>query len=320
MLDAAARFMREHDDILFIAHVSPDGDTLGSCLALMLMMEQMQKRAQIVCEEPVPAIYRFLPGAERVLPPAGARQTEAVVCVDCADAARAGDCRVFFDRAAYSFNIDHHGTNRAYAQGNFVKAAAATGELVYALLERLELELTPDIAACLFAAIATDTGNFAYSNTTPDTFRISAALLETGIDLPELNRRLFRTLPYRKVKLLGLAITKTRLYLDGRLGMAAVTQADLRDCGASGEDAEGIIDSIRDIDTVELAVLLRESTDGRIRASLRAKTHIAVDRIAAAFGGGGHRFAAGCTLDAPIETACARLKEAAEAVLRSAEA
>ena len=319
MVDAAARFIREHDDILFIAHISPDGDTLGSCLALYQIACQMNKHAQVVCEERVPAIYRFLPEADRVLLPRDARQAEAVMCVDCADIARAGICATFFHTAAATFNIDHHDTNQAYADGNFIRMSAATGELVYQLLLELQLDLTESIASCIFTAISTDTGNFAYSNTTSDTFRIAASLTDAGIDVSYLNRCLFRTIPFRKIKLLGRALANLMLYHNGRLGMATLTQADMIDCGASGEDAEGIIDSIRDIDTVEIALLIRESPDDRIRVSMRGKSIANVGDIALALGGGGHRFSAGCTLDGPLQTAVARVREAAEIVLTNAK-
>ncbi len=320
MLNDAVRFLRAHDDFLLISHVSPDGDTLGSGLAMYAALTQLGKRAQIVCEEPVPHIYRFLPNAGQVTLPSGARNTEAVVCIDCADIARTGDCKPLFDAAGYTLNIDHHGTNNRYAQNNFVQKAGATGELVYEILLRLKVRLTTDIASCLYAALTTDTGNFAYSNTTPDTLRIAAELLESGIDLPYLNRALFRTVPFHKTKLLGLAITKTQLYEHGRIGMSTLTQSDLRECSATGEDAEGIIDTIRDIDTVEIAALLRESSDGQIRVSLRGKSAADVSQIAVASGGGGHRLAAGCTLTGPITEAAERILSAAIAVLHGADA
>jgi len=319
MLDAAVRFVKEHDDILFIAHVSPDGDTLGSCLALYQMALQLNKTAQVVCEDSVPFIYRFLPKVEQVRLPQDTRQAEAVMCVDCADTARMGSCEQFFRSAKATFNIDHHDTNHAYADGNYVEISAATGELVYRLLRELKLCLSEDIACCIFAAISTDTGNFSYSNTTSDTFRIAAELSETGIDVSYMNRCLFRTIPFRKIKLLGCALANLTLSCEGRLGMATLTQEDMHDCGASGEDAEGIIDSIRDIDTVEIALLLRESSDARIRVSMRGKSTANVGDIALAFGGGGHRFSAGCTLDAPLHAAAALMREAAEAVLTDAE-
>ena len=319
MLNDAVRFIRAHDDFLLISHVSPDGDTLGSGLALYAALVQLGKRAQLVCEEPVPHIYRFLPNAGQVALPTSARQTDAVICIDCADIARTGRCRPLFDAAGYTLNVDHHGTNNRYAQNNFVQKAGATGELIYEILLRLKVSLTKDIASCLYAALTTDTGNFAYSDTTPDTLRIAAELLEAGIDLPYLNRALFRTVPLHKTKLLGVAITKTQLFEHGRIGMSALTQADMKSCNATGEDAEGIIDTIRDIDTVEIAALLRESSDGLIRVSLRGKSAADVSQIAVASGGGGHRLAAGCTLAGPIEDAYERILSAALLTLHGAD-
>jgi len=265
----------------------------------------------------VPAIYRFLPFSDQLVPPDKARPVEAVVCVDCADIARAGTCEPLFRSAMYTLNIDHHGTNDRYAEDNFVQRAGATGELVYNVLVSLKVSITKNIASCLYAAITTDTGNFSYSNTTPDTLRIAAELLDVGIDLPYLNRCLFRTVPYHKIRLRALAVLKARLFEHGRVGITCITQEDMRACGATGEDAEGIIDQIRDIDTVEVAALLRESTDGLIRVSLRGKSSADVSRIATRFAGGGHRLAAGCTLEPPMEAAEEKILSAAMELLHA---
>ncbi len=319
MLMNAVRFIRAHDDIVLICHVSPDGDTLGSAFALYAAIRQLGKRAQIVCEDAVPQIYRFLPFCGQVLRPEEARRTEAVICVDCADLARTGKCRPIFENAVSTLNVDHHGTNNGYARDNYVQKAGATGELVFGILTALKINLTKDIAGCLYAALTTDTGNFSYSNTTPDTLRIAAELLETGIDLPYLNRALFRTVPFHKTRLHGLAVMKTRLFEHGCVGIAMLTREDMESCGATGEDVEGIIDTIRDIDTVEIAALLRESDDGMVRVSLRGKSSADVSQIAVSFGGGGHRLAAGCTMQPPIADAAERIRKAARMVLRGAD-
>ena len=315
MLQDAVRFLRTYDDILLIAHVSPDGDTLGSSFALYGALLELGKRAQVVCEDPVPAIYRFLPYSDQLIPPEQAKPAEAVVCVDCADVARAGRCEPLFRAAKATLNIDHHGTNDRYADENFVQKAGATGELVYNVLVSLKVSLNKNIASCLYAAITTDTGNFSYSNTTPDTLRIAAELLDVGIDLPYLNQRLFRTVPYHKMRLHALAVTKAQLYEYGRIGISTLTLEDIASCGATGEDTEGIIDAIRDIDTVEVAALLRESEDGQVRVSLRGKTSADVSCIATKFGGGGHKLAAGCTLKPPIEEAAKQILESAKELL-----
>lgn len=316
MIADAVRFFGAQDDILLIAHVSPDGDTLGSSFALYGVLSGLGKRVQIVCEDPVPAIYRFLPFSDKTIKPEQARPAAAAVSVDCADLMRTGTAEPLFAAAKDTLNIDHHGTNDRYAANNYVRKAGATGELVYGVLTALGVPIGRDVATCLYAAISTDTGNFSYDNTTPDTLRIAAELLETGFDLPELNRRLFRTVPFRKLKLQALAVTKAQLSEGGRVGVTALTKADVESCGASAEDTEGIIDSIRDIDTVEIAAMLREGDDGKIRVSLRGKTCADVSKIAAVYGGGGHRLAAGCTLEPPIKQAAEQITARAAALLR----
>ena len=317
MLGAAAAFIRAHEDFMLIAHVSPDGDTLGSCLALRLALQALRKTVQVVCEDPVPVIYRFLPGVEAVVRPQEARQAEAVITVDCADRARTGEAALYLDAAA-TLNIDHHETNTGYCADNYVEHVAATGELIYQLFPALGVPLDQAAAECLYTALITDTGNLSYSNTTPDTLRITAELLETGIDLPELNRAIYRTVPYPKVKLLGCVIRNMTLYGGGRIGFSFVTLDDLHESGASAEDTEGAIDFIRDIDTVELAALLRDCEDGTVRVSLRGKRSADVSRIAKAFGGGGHRLAAGCTIHAELAKACKETLLQAEALLAEA--
>ncbi len=317
---SAAQFIQAHSDFLLIAHMSPDGDTIGSCLALHEGLLQLGKTVQTVCEDDVPQIYRFLPNAAWIVPPVQARQSEAVICVDCGALSRAGKCESFFSAAKYTLNIDHHSTNDRFAQDNLVSFVAATGEIICDLLKTLGVTITVDMASNLYAALTTDTGNFAYSNTTPETLRIAANLLETGIDLPYLNRMLFRTIPYHKMRLRALAVMKTELSEYGRLGMSVLTVDDLASINAKPEDVEGIIDSIRDIDTVEIAALLRECANGTVRVALRGKSKVDVSVIALQFDGGGHRLAAGCTLQGPVGDAyetirllCARELAASEA-------
>lgn len=315
MIDRAVRFLQQHDDLILIAHISPDGDTLGSSLALFCGLKQLGKRVQVACADPVPPAYRFCPQAEAVQLPQALRQTDAVVTVDCADKLRTGTCAPLFERAKYTLNIDHHGTNRGFAQENWVMHAGATGELVYRILEQLSVTVDVEIASLLYVALASDTGNFAYSNTSPDTFRIAAKLLERGIDLPELNRRLFRTKPYRKLLLQSRAVGNCMLHAEGRIAISTLTLADLAACGAGTEDSEGLIDNLRDIDTVEIAALLHEENDGSVRVSLRGKRTADVGRIAVRFGGGGHRLAAGCTMYVPIAQAAGEVLSAALEIL-----
>ena len=237
----------------------------------------------------------------------------AAVAVDCADRLRTGACAALFERAAHTLNIDHHGTNAGFAQVNWVERAGATGELIYRLLLRLLGGIDRETASLLYVALATDTGNFSYSNASPETFRTAAALLECGIDLPELNRRLFRTVPYRKRLLEARAVSRCALHEGGRIALAALSLADFAACGADAADAEGLID------LVEIAALRREQPAGGVHVSLRGKRAADVSRIAVRFGGGGHRLAAGCVLEQPLDAAAQAILEAARAALPAAQ-
>jgi len=272
ILKSIAEHLRKEDGFTIITHESPDGDTLGSSLALFHALRKLDKSAEVVCCDPVPKNYLFLPGSEEVRLPQDAQRYPNVIAVDCADKLRMGNAGAFFINAKSSVNIDHHGTNDHYAELNDVSPeCAATGERMYRLLTLLIGELDTTIATCLYTALMTDTGNFSYSNTTPDTLYTAAKLLEYHVDHATLNRRIYRSNPFRKVKLQGKAIEHMELFCNGKLAVTVLTQADMESCGATSEDTEGIVDIVRDIDTVEVAMFFKESSKGGYRVSLRSK-------------------------------------------------
>ena len=317
-MDSAVKdFLLQHDDFVFISHISPDGDTLGSSLALYMGLTALGKRVQLVCCQPVPQIYRFCPGAERFLLSAEAVPAAYAVAIDCGDTDRLGDAEPLFAAAKGTLVIDHHATNTGFGDINRVEQCGATGELIYLLLRELGVEITANIATCLYVAIAADTGNFSYSNTTERSFHIAGALLESGFDMAETNRNLFRTHPRRHVLLQAELVRAARFYRDGALVIACATLDMMARCGATGADMEGLIDDLRDIDTVEIAMTLREEEDGAVRVSLRGKKYADVASIALLFDGGGHRLSAGCTFHIPMEEAAEQLRLVAEAQLET---
>ncbi len=310
-LGCAVTFIQSHQSFYLAAHQSPDGDTLGSCLALRAALRTLGKEATVVCPDAVPAYLQFLDGAKDVIgtdaiePP-----KDAVIYIDCGDHKRTGHLRTALESAPWQFCIDHHGTNpRESKDGDWVEEVSATGELILKLLKALRVPIDRGIATALYTAISTDTGNFSYSNTTPEAFRAAADLLGCGINLPELNRVLFREKPLRKVKLIAYTLAHMELSEDGRLNLCAIPESAIEACGASKEDCEGLIDCLRDIDTVEAACVLRES-DGTVRVSMRSKRFCNVAEIAGRFGGGGHVRAAGCTLELPLDEAVRVMREA----------
>ena len=309
MLTDAVRFLREHDHFLLIAHVAPDGDTLGSCFALKLLLEQLGKKAWVVCEDPMPHLYAFLPGADQVLPPDAPLDAEAFVAVDCADIGRTGRqwSRV---GEKQSLCIDHHITNLGFAQVNYIEDCAATGELVALLYEAFDQPISPEAGACLYTAIATDTGNFAYSSVTPRTFALMGKVMESGFDLPECNRLLFRNQRLQKLRMTARTVENAKLYRNGQVVVATLSRAETEAVGGLKADAEGIIDSLRDVETVQVACFLREEGENEVKLSLRAKDRVDCAALARAYGGGGHLRAAGATLHMPLSEAEAQVTKA----------
>ena len=302
MISDAARFLREHTDFLLIAHVAPDGDTLGSCLALQRLLAQMGKQARVVCDDPVPHLYAFLPGADEVLSGDAAGDAEALVAVDCADVGRTGKQ---WQRAGEkpTLCIDHHITNPAFAQVNYIEDCAATGELICLLYEAFGEPISPEAGVCLYAAIATDTGNFAYSSVTPRTFSLMGKVMESGFDLPECNRLLYRNERLQKLRMTARTVENARFYRDGQVVVGTLTKAEMEAVGGVKADCDGIIDRLRDVETVVVACFLREEGENEIKLSLRAKDGVDCAALARTYGGGGHVRAAGATLYTTLRTA-----------------
>ena len=306
--------------IALCGHVSPDGDCVGSMLALALALRARGRDVACFCAAPVPDNLLFLPGAAYVMGPeeAAAWRGDLAVPVDCGDAERMGGCACILKQAARTAQIDHHGTNPDYTELSWIEECPATAILINRILLLLDVKLTKEIAMCLYAALSTDTGNFAYGNTTPEAFRVGADLLEAGIPLAEMNRTLFRARPAAQLALIGRAIGNIQYAAGGRAAVTTLSLGDFEACGAENQHAEPVIDFVRDVIGVGIAVFGRETPEGTARFSLRANGDLRVDRIAAALGGGGHAQAAGCTLPLPLDRAAARVLEAVEKELTGA--
>ena len=311
VLAAIARLIAENNDFTLIMHVSPDGDSIGSACALRLALIKLGKRVQAVCDGDVPRIYRFLEGAGDIIKPHEARITGAAIAVDCADEGRMGAAGEIFARAEHTASIDHHVTNTMFARHNAVDAhAAAAAEVMKRLIERLDVDFGADIATCLFCGLVTDTGNFAYSNTTPDTLFAAGELLRRGADNALINRAVYRSAPVSKRRMLGLGLIKAEYLHGGRVAVCTLTRADFERFNARDEDCEGIIDNLRDVENVEIAMLIREKGPNVYKVSMRAKEYANVCAVAERYGGGGHRLAAGCTVRGELASLTAELTEA----------
>ena len=307
-----AEMIRAAGKIALTCHVHPDGDTLGSALALALAAGKMGKTVHVFCDDPVPQVLRMMQGSGAVMTPDQADDAyDLLIAVDTADEKRMGACFGLIERAKATAQVDHHGTNPAYMQENDVDpAASATALLVYELIGALGAALDRDIATCLYVAIATDTGNLSFSNTTPEAFCVMGELLACGVPLSELNRVLFRQRTAAQIGVLSCALDSLKYLGNGSITMMTLTQAEQQRFGARGEDAEGIVNFGVDIEGVGMTAFLREMENGAVKVSMRAVEPHTVDQIARRFGGGGHTQAAGCTMGCTMDEAVTQLEQA----------
>jgi phosphoesterase RecJ-like protein len=297
--------------VLAVGHENPDADTLGASLAVVRIVEALGGRADPVCTDPVPALYDFLPGVERVrTDPDPAVDYDLLVVSDCGTLDRVGAVR---DRHPDLFArlprvvIDHHASNDASGPTDWIDpAAAATCEMVALLARRLDLDLGLDdgaLAAALIGGIVMDTATFAHPNATPRTLAVSAALVAAGAPLSDISRRLYRTKPTAQLRLFGRVLDRLEASDDGRVVWSWLLDADLAATGTEPPHSEGIIDLLAQADRAEVAILFKEAA-GATRISVRTRPGgVDATVLTGTFGGGGHARAAGATVPLPVEAA-----------------
>ena len=289
------------DTILISVHKSPDGDALGSQLALMRALEKLNKSVTAHNLDPVPEIYRFLPGSVKIKTgsPAEGRY-DALVVLD-SEPNRTG----LFDGSYPSdtlIDIDHHITNELEWKLSWLDPdASATGEMVYRLIKGLGVTIDRDIALCLYTAIFADTGSFRYSNTSPASMRISAELIEAGADPWLVTENVYESYAYRRLKLLGNVLADLERSEDGRIAWVAVTSNLYQLTGSTAEDTENFVNFVRSVKGVEVAVLFRQTAAAQYKISMRSKGRVDLSGLARSLGGGGHKNAAGCVLSGTLE-------------------
>ena len=318
-IEELARWLSAQDDIALLGHVSPDGDSTGSNLGLWHALRAMGKRAVVCLPGGVPKLYRDLPGAAAVADPGDPLPfaPKAALSIDVSDFERLGEKGMaLFERCPRRAALDHHGTNPGFGELMVLDGdAAASGEMVVALIEALGAKLSREAAECLFVAISTDCGQFNYSCTRPQTFETAARCAETGIDIAGITERLYRTRTLGRTRLLARVLSGLEVSADGRLAWARLTDAMLAECGATKEDDEGIVNYLNEIEGVDFALLASERGDVT-KLSLRCRGALDVAReVAAPMGGGGHDRAAGASVRLPMEAAIARALELARGAL-----
>lgn len=286
-------------------HVSPDGDSLGSSMALMHGLNKLGKHAYILSKDKVPEPLSFLPYAGKVDGTAKnvLDGTDCMVVLDCGNFERIS-AELNVNSGKYQLiNIDHHISNDYYGDLNYVDtSAAAVGELIFNILEELNVEIDETIGMCLYTSLVSDTGGFKHSNTTYNTHVVAGKLIDSGINFSEIHRLLFQNKKYKRLKLISKVIEDMYLIADGRVCIMKLSKDMLNAVDIEASDTSDIVSLGMDIDTVEVAVLIKESDEG-VKISLRSKAIVDVRKIAEQFGGGGHVKASGLSLNKSLKEA-----------------
>ena len=308
-------------EIAVISHFRPDGDAIGSTLALGLALQGMGKRVHLWNEDAMPARYAFLEGAEQLQHtpaelPAG---VQALVCVDTGDLKRIGEAGMaLFAQAPITLNIDHHETNTYYAQTNLVDGdAAACGCVIYRLLRAWGVSISPAIAAALYAAISTDTGSFQFSSTTPEVMHLAAELIEAGVDVGDINRRIYQELPLTALVVQREVLNHMVVEEQGAISHYSMPAGKKAELALSMEDTKDLVDIIRVVAGVRVSIIFEDLENGLIRMSLRSKDpRINVAELASLFGGGGHAMAAGIRMRGELAECREKVLQAIRAAVR----
>lgn len=287
--------------IAIAGHVRPDGDCVGSCLAVCnYITEQYPEKTVDVYLETPPVKFSYLKQFERISSDSNTgKQYELCICLDSGDRERLGNNVVYLDTAKTSICIDHHITNKGYAASNFVNASAsATCEFLYDFLD--EEKISKEVAECIYTGIIHDTNVFKNSNTTAKTMEVAGAMMEKGINFSQIIDGSFYKKTYVQNQIMGRAVLESVLFLDGKCIFSVVRKQDMDFYGVEASDLDGIVDQLRVTDGVEVAIFLHETENHVYKVSMRSNNFVNVSKVASFFGGGGHVRAAGCTMSGSV--------------------
>lgn len=313
-LAEAAEKLKRAKRILVLSHHFPDGDTLGSASALCRALRQIGKVVSFRCSDEIPGKFFYLfEGLEDAIYPQPAEFCpDWIVSVDVADIELLGAISAEYS-GKIDLSIDHHGSHRAFAKQTYVDAhAAACAEILFRLVPMLGAAFDRKMAECIFTGVTTDTGCFRYRNTTADSLRIAADMMEAGVDAADVNFRLFETKTRTRLEMERRVLDSAVFFCGGKAVMMAVTQDMIADTGAKEEDLDGISAIPRRVEGVLAGVTMREKTDGSFKVSVRSNPPVSACDICAMLGGGGHPGAGGCTVEGPFEAACSTVRSAVE--------
>ena len=299
-LDDITKAINEAETIAILTHESPDGDAMGSSLAMYNALKDMGKKPDIIIPE-YPRTFSFLPGADEILKEGKQKQYDLVISLDCADLKRLNGFANYFEDAKTTISIDHHRMNPMFADYNYVDPASpACCQILVVILEYLKVEITKDIGTCLLTGIITDTGGFKYPGVTAETFEFAAWLLTSGVNVSNIYKKVLQIKTRANYELSKLAMNRMEFLEDDRITFTYITLEDEKRFQAEEGSHEGIVEIGRDIEGVEVSIFLHEAEDG-FKVSLRSNEYINVSEDSFMFGGGGHMRAAGCKMTGTIE-------------------
>ena len=306
-LDNILEEINKAENIVILTHENPDGDAVGSSLALYNALKAYGKNVEVIIPE-YSRTFRFLPGAEEIKKEGSINNYDLAISLDCASMKMLNGFAKYFEDAKCKIVIDHHGTNSMYGDLNFVNPdAPACAQILIVILNYFKMEITKDIGTCILAGIITDTGGFKYSGVTQETFEFVAWLLNKGVNVSNVYRKVLQVRSKGNFELHRIASDRVEFLEDGKVAYTYITLEDEEKVGAETGDHEGIVDIGRDVEGVEVSIFIRETKNKGLKISLRSSEYVNVSDIAALFGGGGHPRAAGCSMNTSISQARDRI-------------
>jgi phosphoesterase RecJ-like protein len=308
-MELLIRHLKKSSHILVATHTNPDGDAIGSLIAMGLSLDALNKKTTLYSESPIPAVYRFLPGVHRVVHHISSADYDLAVILDCGNLQRIGTAVSTVNQIPVIANIDHHITNTGFGHLQLIDTSAcATAEIIYKLIKEMDVPINRAIATSIYTGILADTGSFRFSNTNKAAFAISREMVELGVDPYDIAQHVYGTYSLSRIKLLNLALDSIEISKNGKLSIMTLTKDMFDKTHTQPEDVDGFINYATRIEDVKVAALIQENRNGignlqnsnRFHVSLRSDGTIDVAVIASSFGGGGHSTASGFNIDSTL--------------------
>ncbi|MFH1710079.1 MAG: bifunctional oligoribonuclease/PAP phosphatase NrnA [bacterium] len=285
---------------IILTHTDPDGDAIWSMTALYIVLKGMGKKVTMYCRDQIPEVYKFLPESGKVKNSLDQGKFDLAIAVDCGDSKRTGNGIDLRALGSTVINIDHHPDNAEFGDINLIEKISSVSEALFKLFKKMGIKITKNVATCLYTGIMTDTGNFRYDYTTAETFDVAAELARAGAKISRISMAVYEAKTLSSVRILGAAMYRMETSQSGKVAWTVLPKQLMDSLGAKSEDLTGLVDQIRTIKGVEVAVLFREEADG-IKVNFRSKFTVNVSRIARQLGGGGHIRASGTVIQGTLE-------------------